>query len=107
MVSLITALYFGALRPEDRVAVNLHSPIFHAMQYLVGNVDLQRMQQFRGFGGVQSYPSRTKDIDDVDFSTDSVGLGVAITSFASMIQDYVRAKPWGRDFARADDRPDG
>ena len=98
MVSLITALYFGALRPEDRVAVKPHaSPIFHAMQYLVGNVDLQRMQQFRGFGGVQSYPSRTKDIDDVDFSTGSVGLGVAITSFASMIQDYVRAKPWGRD----------
>ena len=98
MVSLITALYFGALRPEDRVAVKPHaSPIFHAMQYLVGNVDLERMQQFRGFGGVQSYPSRTKDIDDVDFSTGSVGLGVAITSFASMIQDYVRAKPWGRD----------
>ena len=98
MVSLITALYFGALRPEDRVAVKPHaSPIFHAMQYLVGNVDLQRMQQFRGFGGVQSYPSRTKDIDDVDFSTGSVGLGVAITSFASMMQDYVRAKPWGRD----------
>ena len=98
MVSLITALYFGALRPEDRVAVKPHaSPIFHAMQYLVGNVDLERMQQFRGFGGVQSYPSRTKDIDDVDFSTGSVGLGVAITSFASMMQDYVRAKPWGRD----------
>ena len=98
MVSLITALYFGALRPEDRVAVKPHaSPIFHAMQYLVGNVDLERMKQFRGFGGVQSYPSRTKDIDDVDFSTGSVGLGVAITSFASMIQDYVRAKPWGRD----------
>ena len=98
MVSLITALYFGALRPEDRVAVKPHaSPIFHAMQYLVGNVDLERMKQFRGFGGVQSYPSRTKDIDDVDFSTGSVGLGVAITSFASMMQDYVRAKPWGRD----------
>ena len=98
MVSLITALYFGALRPEDRVAVKPHaSPIFHAMQYLVGNIDLERMQRFRGLGGVQSYPSRTKDVDDVDFSTGSVGLGVAITSFASMIQDYVRAKPWGRD----------
>ncbi len=98
MVSLITALYFAALRPEDRVAVKPHaSPIFHAMQYLVGNIDLERMQRFRGLGGVQSYPSRTKDVDDVDFSTGSVGLGVAITSFASMIQDYVRAKPWGRD----------
>ncbi|MEM6467132.1 MAG: transketolase, partial [Pseudomonadota bacterium] len=27
-------------------------------------------------------------------STGSVGLGVAITAFASMVQDYIRAKPW-------------
>ncbi len=98
MVSIMTALYFGALRPEDRVAVKPHaSPIFHAMQYLMGNMTREKMENFRGFGGVQSYPSRTKDIDDVDFSTGSVGLGVAITSFASMIQDYVQAKTWGKD----------
>lgn len=53
------------------------------------------MQNFRGFGGVQSYPSRTKDVDDVDFSTGSVGLGVAVTAFAAMVRDYVRAKGWG------------
>lgn len=96
MVSIMTALYFSALKPEDRVAVKPHaSPVFHAIQYLMGNLTRDRMENFRGFGGVQSYPSRTKDIDDVDFSTGSVGLGVAITSFASLIQDYIKAKDWG------------
>ncbi|NOC46781.1 1-deoxy-D-xylulose-5-phosphate synthase N-terminal domain-containing protein [Ruegeria sp. HKCCD7559] len=98
MVSIMTALYFSALRAEDRVAVKPHaSPVFHAMQYLMGNQTREKMENFRGFGGVQSYPSRTKDIDDVDFSTGSVGLGVAITSFASIIQDYIKAKRWGSD----------
>nr|WP_321446078.1 transketolase [uncultured Cohaesibacter sp.] len=97
-VSIMTALYFSALKPEDRVAVKPHaSPIFHAMQYLMGNLSRDRMENFRGFGGVQSYPSRTKDVDDVDFSTGSVGLGVAITSFASLIQDYIAAKSWGAE----------
>ncbi|WP_299864759.1 1-deoxy-D-xylulose-5-phosphate synthase N-terminal domain-containing protein [uncultured Hoeflea sp.] len=96
MVSIMTALYYSALRPEDRVAVKPHaSPIFHAMQYLMGNQTREKMENFRGLGGVQSYPSRTKDIDGVDFSTGSVGLGVAITSFASMVQDYIAAKAWG------------
>ena len=98
MVSIMTALYFSALRPEDRVAVKPHaSPIFHAMQYLMGRIDLERMKDFRGYGGVQSYPSRTKDVDDVDFSTGSVGLGAAITCFAALVQDYLAAKPWGPD----------
>jgi pyruvate dehydrogenase E1 component len=98
MVSIMTALYFSALRPEDRVAVKPHaSPIFHAIQYLMGNQTREKMENFRGYGGVQSYPSRTKDIDDVDFSTGSVGLGVAITSFASIVQDYITAKSWGSD----------
>ncbi|MBB5723411.1 pyruvate dehydrogenase E1 component [Loktanella ponticola] len=98
MVSIMTALYFNALRPEDRVAVKPHaSPIFHAIQYMMGNQTQEKMENFRGFHGVQSYPSRTKDIDDVDFSTGSVGLGVAITSFASIVQDYITAKSWGKD----------
>ncbi|MEH7829960.1 1-deoxy-D-xylulose-5-phosphate synthase N-terminal domain-containing protein [Gemmobacter denitrificans] len=98
MVSILTALYFHTLRPEDRVAVKPHaSPVFHAIQYLMGNQTREKMENFRGFGGVQSYPSRTKDVDDVDFSTGSVGLGVAITSFASLVQDYIAAKGWGRD----------
>jgi pyruvate dehydrogenase E1 component len=97
MVSIMTALYFSALRPEDRVAVKPHaSPVFHAIQYLMGRQTREKMENFRGLGGVQSYPSRTKDIDDVDFSTGSVGLGVAITALASIVQDFVRAKAWGQ-----------
>jgi pyruvate dehydrogenase E1 component len=98
MVSILTALYFHTLRPQDRVAVKPHaSPVFHAIQYLMGNQTREKMENFRGFGGVQSYPSRTKDVDDVDFSTGSVGLGVAITAFASLVQDYIAAKAWGKD----------
>jgi pyruvate dehydrogenase E1 component len=101
MVTLMTSLYFSVLRPEDRVAVKPHAgPVFHAIQYLLGNQSLERLKNFRGYGGVQSYPSRTKDIDDVDFSTGSVGLGVAMTAFAALIQDYIHAKPWAKPAAR-------
>ena len=90
IVSIMTALYFNVLRPEDRVAVKPHaSPVFHAIQYLSGMQTKENIQNFRGFGGAQSYPSRTKDVDDVDISTGSVGLGVAMTSFISLIQDYI------------------
>lgn len=102
MASIMTALYFHVLRPEDRIAVKPHaSPVFHAIQYLMGNQSREKLENFRGFGGAQSYPSRTKDIDDVDFSTGSVGLGVAVTAFASIVQDYLAAKPW------AQKRPEG
>ena len=102
MVSILTALYFSVLNSCDRVAVKPHaSPLFHAMHYLMGRLDQASMENFRGFGGVQSYPSRTKDHDDVDFSTGSVGLGVAMTSFAALIQDYVVAKSWGADLTPA------
>ena len=95
MVSIMTALYMRVLRPEDRIAVKPHaSPLFHAIQYLMGHQTLENLQAFRAYGGAQSYPSRTKDVDDVDFSTGSVGLGVAITAFASLVQDYIRAKSW-------------
>ncbi|MGD9915030.1 MAG: transketolase [Rhizobiaceae bacterium] len=98
MAAMLTALYFHALRPEDRVAVKPHaSPVFHAIQYLMGNVPLDRLKNFRGFGGVQSYPSRTKDVDDVDFSTGSVGLGAALPIFASMIQDYLHGRGLAKD----------
>ena len=96
LAAVMTALYFDALRPEDRVAVKPHaSPVFHAIQYLLGKQTQQKLENFRGYGGVQSYPSRTKDTDDVDFSTGSVGLGVAQTLFSSLVQDYLRAKDWG------------
>ena len=93
LATIMTALYFAVLRPEDRVAVKPHaSPVFHAIQYLFGRQTRDKLERFRGLGGAQSYPSRTKDADDVDFSTGSVGLGVAMTLFSSIVQDYVRLK---------------
>src|SRR4051794_25702612 len=77
VVSIMTALYFDVLRPQDRVAVKPHaSPVFHAIHYLLGRQGRDRLEKFRALGGAQSYPSRTKDFADVDFSTGSVGLGV-------------------------------
>jgi pyruvate dehydrogenase E1 component len=90
--AIMTALYFHALRPADKVAVKPHAgPILHAIHYLLGSQSLDKLETFRGFGGAQSYPSRTKDVIPVDFSTGSVGLGVAITAFASLVQDYLIA----------------
>ncbi len=101
LCTLMTALYFHILRPEDRVAVKPHaSPIFHSIQYLLGNQSIDKLKNFRAFGGAQSYPSRTKDTADVDFSTGSVGLGPAITGFASLVQDYVHAKGWSQDWRK-------
>ncbi len=98
LTTLMTALYFNILRPADRVAVKPHaSPVFHAIQYLLGRQTRDKLINFRALGGAQSYPSRTKDTDEVDFSTGSVGLGVAMTSFAALVQDYVTLKDWGRD----------
>jgi pyruvate dehydrogenase E1 component len=92
LATIMTALYFHVLRPQDRVAVKPHaSPVFHAIQYLLGKQSREKLEGFRAYKGAQSYPSRTKDADDVDFSTGSVGLGVAQTLFASLAQDYVRA----------------
>ena len=98
LATIMSALYFAVLKPEDRVAVKPHaSPVFHAIQYLFGHQTRDKLENFRGFKGAQSYPSRTKDIDDVDFSTGSVGLGVAQTLFSSLVQDYVSAHGWMKD----------
>ncbi|MEA1072909.1 transketolase [Sphingomonas sp. LY160] len=92
MTAIMAALYFHALGPNDRVAVKPHAgPVLHAIHYLLGSQSLDQLKNFRGFGGMQSYPSRTKDQIPVDFSTGSVGLGVAITAFASLVQDYLTA----------------
>jgi pyruvate dehydrogenase E1 component len=92
MTAIMAALYFHALRPQDKVAVKPHAgPVLHAIHYLLGNQSLDQLQRFRALGGAQSYPSRTKDQIPVDFSTGSVGLGVAITAFSSLVQDYLIA----------------
>jgi pyruvate dehydrogenase E1 component len=111
VATLMTALYFDVLRAQDRVAVKPHaSPVFHAIQYLLGHQSRDKLERFRAFGGAQSYPSRTKDGDIVDFSTGSVGLGVGMTLFGSIAQDYLRLKeliptdePPGRMIALAGD----
>src|SRR5258706_12414932 len=101
LATIMSALYFSVLRPQDRIAVKPHaSPVFHAIQYLFGRQTHDKLENFRGFKGAQSYPSRTKDKDDVDFSTGSVGLCVAVTGFASLIQDYVHARGWAKDWPK-------
>ena len=111
VISIMTALYFARLRPQDRVAVKPHaSPVFHAANYLLGRQTREKMAGLRQFGGAQAYPSRVKDGAEVDFSTGSVGLGVAATSFSALIQEYVRLHgllpegvPPGRHIAIAGD----
>src|SRR5215467_10216015 len=93
VVSILTALYFGGwLRAGDRVSIKPHaSPVFHAIQYLLGNLERRYLTALREFGGIQSYPSRTKDPDPVDFSTGSMGLGAAAPLFAAVTRRYVDA----------------
>lgn len=89
-VSLMTALYFAMLRPQDHVAVKPHaSPVLHAIQYLRGHLPQHMLTTLRDFGGLQAYPSRTKDPDGVTISTGSVGLGAAATIFGALTQRYV------------------
>jgi pyruvate dehydrogenase E1 component len=101
MTAIMAALYFQALGENDRVAVKPHAgPVLHAIHYLLGSQSREPLENFRGFGGAQSYPSRTKDRIPVDFSTGSVGLGVAVTLFASLVQDYLSAHGWLEDRER-------
>lgn len=92
MVSLMTALYFHSLRGGDRVAVKPHaSPVLHAIEYLLGRLPRQYLTTLRDFGGLQSYPSRTKDPFEVDYSTGSVGLGAAAPVFGALADRYVQS----------------
>lgn len=101
VVSVMTALYFHYLNAPDRVAVKPHAgPVFHAIQYLLGNLDRSYLTMLRSKGGLQSYPSRTKDPDSIDFSTGSVGLGPAAPLFAAATRRYVDAHFGERPHAR-------
>ncbi len=96
-ISIIAALYLEIARPQDRIAIKPHAgPVFHAMNYLFGRQSKDKLGTLRQFGGIQPYPSRVKDGAEVDFSTGSVGLGVAMTSFAALIADYTRLHGMGR-----------
>lgn len=93
VATIVTSLFFDVLRPGDRIAVKPHaSPIYHAAMYLLDREPVEQLINFRALGGAQAYPSRTKDICGVDFSTGSVGLGAAMTLFASLTQDMVRMR---------------
>ena len=92
MVTLMTALYFAHLEPGDRVSVKPHSsPVYHAITYLTGHLERRYLTTLREKGGLQAYPSRTKDPDPIDFSTGSVGLGVVAPLFAATVNRYTDA----------------
>jgi pyruvate dehydrogenase E1 component len=76
MVDIMVALWFHSLGRNDRVSVKPHaSPVLHAVNHLLGDLDASYLSSLRAKGGLQSYPSRLKDPDTVDFSTGSVGIG--------------------------------
>jgi pyruvate dehydrogenase E1 component len=104
MVSLMTALWFGALKAEDRVSVKPHaSPVFHAISYLLGNLDASYLPRLRELGGLQPYPSRTKDPDRPDYSTGSVGIGATAPVWGAVARRYLTSHfdtaPGGRQIS--------
>jgi pyruvate dehydrogenase E1 component len=91
-LSILTALYFSVMEGCDRIAVKPHaSPVMHAAMYLLGVLPRERLATLRQYGGLQAYPSRTKDPDAVDFSTGSVGLGAVAPTFAALVERYAHA----------------
>jgi pyruvate dehydrogenase E1 component len=90
MASIMTALWFGHLRASDRVSVKPHaSPVWHAIEFLLGRLDERQLTTLRAFGGLQSYPSRLKDPAPADFSTGSVGIGATATIWSALAHRYV------------------
>jgi pyruvate dehydrogenase E1 component len=90
MTGIMTALWFSTLRSIDRVSVKPHaSPVLHAINYLLGDLDVAHLDTLRSYGGLQPYPSRTKDPDTVDFSTGSVGIGATAPIWAALSHRYV------------------
>jgi len=104
MVGIMTALYFEHLVAPDRVSVKPHAaPVLHAINYLLGRLDAEYLTELRSFGGLQSYPCRTKDPDPVDFSTGSVGIGATATIWSAIakryLTDHFEAPRAGREVA--------
>ena len=90
VMTILTSLFFDYMKPGDRIAIKPHaSPVFHAIQFLLGNLDQEYLKTLREFHGLQAYPSRTKDPDPVDFSTGSVGLGAIAPNFAALTGQYM------------------
>src|SRR5579871_5986318 len=90
VVSIMTALWFDHLRAPDRVSVKPHaSPVLHAIEYLLGQLDRRYLTTLREYGGLQSYPSRLKDPVPSDFSTGSVGIGATAPIWSAIAHRYV------------------
>ncbi|WP_409179810.1 transketolase-like TK C-terminal-containing protein [Amycolatopsis sp. VS8301801F10] len=101
MVSIMTALWFARLRAQDRVSVKPHaSPVLHAINYLLGGLDEKYLTTLREFGGLQSYPSRSKDPDQVDYSTGSVGIGATAPIWGALARRYVESHGGGAGAGR-------
>jgi pyruvate dehydrogenase E1 component len=101
MVSIMTSLWFRHLRPQDRVSVKPHaSPVLHAINYLLGELDEEYLPRLREFGGLQSYPSRSKDPDPVDYSTGSVGIGATAPIWGALARRYIEATAGGAGSGR-------
>ena len=96
VVTILTSLFFDYMGPGDRIAIKPHaSPVFHAIQYLLGRLDQKQLETLRAFHGLQAYPSRTKDPDPIDFSTGSVGLGAIAPNFGALAEKYLIAHRLG------------
>ncbi len=101
MVSIMTSLWFRHLRPADRVSVKPHaSPVLHAINYLLGELDEKYLPELRAFGGLQSYPSRVKDPDPIDYSTGSVGIGATAPIWGALARRYTEATVGGAGTGR-------
>lgn len=95
LVTVMTALYFDFLKTGDRISIKPHaSPVYHAIQYLLGNLDKEYLTTLRSFHGLQAYPSRSKDPDSVDFSTGAVGLGAVAPNFSALADQYTRNRSY-------------
>ncbi len=101
MITIMTCLWFRHLDRGDRVSVKPHaSPVLHSVNYLLGHLDVSYMEKLREFGGLQSYPSRSKDPDPVDYSTGSVGIGATATIWGAMARRFVNARFGGAGTGR-------
>src|SRR2546421_11917772 len=101
MVSIMTSLWFRHLRADDGVSVKPHaSPVPHALNYLLGELDESYLPTLRAFGGLQSYPSRAKDPDTVDYSTGSVGIGATAPIWGAVARRYVDSTVGGAGTGR-------
>ncbi|MFC9559419.1 pyruvate dehydrogenase [Agromyces sp. NPDC056965] len=101
MTTIMTSLWFGQLRAEDRVSVKPHaSPVLHAINYLLGTLDARHLTTLREFGGLQSYPSRAKDPDPADYSTGSVGIGATAPIWGAIARRYTETHGGGAGSGR-------